>query len=243
MAGYLHELFRLFYPERCAACGKILPEGMSMLCPHCQWDMPLTGYCAIHDNPVYEKFGGLLPVTEASSWLFFTTHSRYRDLIHSFKYHGAWNLSRNMGRLMGYALADGGLYKDIDLIIPVPLHPFRRWHRGYNQAEYLAEGIAQALKCPVSRNNLIRKRYNRSQAHTSQRDQRWDNVQNIFAVRHPDRFADKHLLLVDDVLTTGATLVSCAETLLQYAPNCRISIATLAVSAHELFGRHKGGGL
>ena len=113
---------------------------------------------------------------------------------------------------MGYALADGGLYKDIDLIIPVPLHPFRRWHRGYNQAEYLAEGIAQALKCPVSRNNLIRKRYNRSQAHTSQRDQRWDNVQNIFAVRHPDRFADKHLLLVDDVLTTGATLVSCCNT-------------------------------
>lgn len=72
---------------------------------------------------------------------FFTTHSRYRDLIHSFKYHGAWNLSRNMGRLMGYALADGGLYKDIDLIIPVPLHPFRRWHRGYNQAEYLARGL------------------------------------------------------------------------------------------------------
>lgn len=243
MVEYLQEIFRLFYPERCAACGRILPEGVSLFCPHCQWDMPLTGYCSIHDNPVYAKFGGLIPVQEASSWLFFTTPSRYRDLIHSFKYRGTWKLCNQLGTLMGYALAEGGLYQDVDLILPVPLHPFRKWRRGYNQAEYLAEGIAKALKRPVCRDHLIRKHYNRSQATTLKRHQRWENVQNIFAVHHPEHLSGKHLLLMDDVLTTGATLISCAETLLKNSPDCRISIATLAVSAHELFGRHKGGGL
>ena len=241
--SYFTEIFRLFFPERCAACGNVLPDGSYMLCPHCRWDMPLTGYCGVHDNPVYRKFGGLLPVAEASSWLFFVSHSRYRDMIHSFKYRGQWEISRKLGSLMGDALHESGLYDSVDAVVPVPLHSMRRLRRGYNQAEYLAEGIACGLGKPLCTGNVVRSRHNRSQASTRVRDERWDNVKNIFSVRHPEALDGRHILLVDDVLTTGATLISCAETILHACPSCRISVSTLAVSAHELFGRHSGGGL
>lgn len=203
MPGYFTEIFRLFFPERCAACGNVLPDGSYLLCPHCRWDMPLTGYCGVHDNPVYRKFGGLLPVAEASSWLFFVSHSRYRDMIHSFKYRGQWEISRKLGSLMGDALHESGLYDSVDAVVPVPLHSMRRLRRGYNQAEYLAEGIACGLGKPLCTGNVVRSRHNRSQASTRVRDERWDNVKNIFSVRHPEALDGRHILLVDDVLTTG----------------------------------------
>ena len=134
--SYFTEIFRLFFPERCAACGNVLPDGSYLLCPHCRWDMPLTGYCGVHDNPVYRKFGGLLPVAEASSWLFFVSHSRYRDMIHSFKYRGQWEISRKLGSLMGDALHESGLYDSVDAVVPVPLHSMRRLRRGYNPVSY-----------------------------------------------------------------------------------------------------------
>lgn len=205
--------------------------------------MPLTGYARSHDNPVFKKFGGLLPVVEASSLLFFTRNSRYREMIHAFKYRGQWRTSLELGILLGESLREGGLYRTVDIIIPIPLHYRRRLKRGYNQAEYLAEGISRCLGIPVYKNGLKRQVHNPSQASTRQRNERWENVQGIFSVRHPEKITGHHILLVDDVLTTGATLVSCAETLLKSVPECRISMATLAVSAHELFGRHAGGGL
>lgn len=236
-------LLHLFFPERCAACGGPLPEGARLICPRCRWDMPLTGYARSHDNPVFKKFGGLIPIAEASSLFFFTRGSRYRAMIHSFKYRGQWRISQQLGTLMGEALREGGLYRSVDVIVPIPLHFRRRLKRGYNQSEYLAEGIARSLGVPVDKSCLKRHVHNPSQASTRRRNDRWDNVRGIFSVRRPDRLAGRHILLVDDVLTTGATLISCAETLLGQAPGCRISIVTLAVSAHELFGRQNGGGL
>lgn len=205
--------------------------------------MPLTGYCGVHDNPVYRKFGGLLPVAEASSWLFFVSHSRYRDMIHSFKYRGNGKSAGNWVRSWATALHESGLYDSVDAVVPVPLHSMRRLRRGYNQAEYLAEGIACGLGKPLCTGNVVRSRHNRSQASTRVRGRTLGNVKNIFSVRHPEALDGRHILLVDDVLTTGATLISCAETILHACPSCRISVSTLAVSAHELFGRHSGGGL
>ncbi len=236
-------LLHLFFPERCAACGGPLPEGAHLLCPHCRWDMPLTGYAHSHDNPVFQKFGGLIPVVEASSLLFFTRGSQYRTMIHSFKYAGQWRISLELGSLLGETLRTEERYRNLDLIIPIPLHFRRRLLRGYNQAEYLAEGIGNCLGIPVEKRCLKRHIHNPSQASTHHRNDRWENVQGIFSVHHPDRLTDCHVLLVDDVLTTGATLVAAAEALLEKAPTCRISIATLAVSAHELFSRKSGGGL
>ena len=107
---YFSEIFRLFFPERCPACGRSLPEGVRWLCPHCRWDMPLTGYAAEHDNPVARKFWGLVPVQEAASMFFFTRHGRYRAMIHGFKYHGQWKTCLRLGAMFGAELSESGLY-------------------------------------------------------------------------------------------------------------------------------------
>lgn len=243
MENPLSALLHLFFPERCIACGKLLPEGARTLCPYCRWDLPLTGYAQTHDNPVFQKFGGFIPVVEASSLFFFSRASRYRDMIHAFKYHGQWRVSLELGRLMGESLRSSGLYQTLDVIVPIPLHVRRRLFRGYNQAEYLAEGVGEILGIPVEKHCLQRHIHNPSQATTRLRNDRWENVRGIFRVRHPEKLARHHILLVDDVLTTGATLIAAAESLIEQIPDCRISVATLAVSAHELFGRKNGGGL
>ncbi len=231
---YATEIFHLFFPERCPACGKALPESVSFLCPSCQWEIPLTEYCFEHDNPVARKFWGMIPIEEASSMFFFSSHGLYRNLIHRFKYRGQWNICKRMGIWFGKELRKSGLYNTVDVVIPVPLHPRRLFHRGYNQSEYLAQGIAESLGKQTETHCLIRKRYNRSQTKTHNRKDRWENVVGIFAVRHPEKLEGKHILLVDDVLTTGSTLTVCAETLLKHVTSCRISIATLAVSSYEL---------
>lgn len=241
MKNYFSDIFRLFFPERCAVCGRELPAGAELVCPHCQWDMPLTGYCREHDNPVARKFWGLLPVEEASSMMFFIRNSPYRELIHRFKYSGQWGISRTLGEWYGEQLRQSGLYDGVDTLIPIPLHHRRMLSRGYNQSEYIARGIAKTLACPVECGNVVRSNYNRSQTKTRDHNDRWDNVEGIFSIRHPEKLSGKHLLLVDDVLTTGATLVSCAETILKTVPDCRISIATLSVSTYELFGKQSGG--
>lgn len=241
MNRYLDAVFHLFFPERCAVCGCGLVRGAELICPRCQWDMPQTGYCRVHDNPVARKFWGLLPTEEASSLIFFSTNSPYRELIHLFKYKGQWGISRTLGEWFGTQLREGGLYEGVDVIVPIPLHRRRLLKRGYNQSEYIAQGIARTLGKPLCCGNVVRSGYNRSQTRTRDHNDRWENVEGIFSVRRPEALAERHILLVDDVLTTGATLISCGETILRNVPGSRISIATLAVSAYELFGKHSGG--
>ncbi len=233
MPSLWNDIFRLFFPESCAVCGGPLPEGAHLLCTRCRLEMPLTDFAADHDNPVARKLWGLFPFEQASSHLYFIADSGYRRAIHDFKYRGAWRLCVELGRMQGASLRESGLYSGVDLVVPIPLHPFKRLRRGYNQAEYLAEGIARELGRPVDRHSVVRTVYNRSQA-TRARNERWANVEGIFSVRHPERFASRHILLVDDVLTTGATICSCAEAILHSSPDCRISVATLAVSAREI---------
>jgi len=129
-----------------------------------------------------------------------------------------------MGAWYGGELAAGGLYAGVDVVVPVPLHLRKRLHRGYNQAEYIARGIAESLGVPVDVHSVRRHRHNPSQALKEHR-QRWENVRGIFSVRRPGRLCGKHILLVDDVLTTGATVTSCAEAILAAVPDVRISIA------------------
>ena len=233
----LSDLFRdmvsLLYPRRCAVCGEPLSPGERMLCTLCRTTAPLTGYWREADNPVARKCWGVVPVEHASGFLFFVHSSGWRLLIHGFKYRGAWRTARAMGEWYGRCLSESGLYDDIDVVVPLPLHPFKRCRRGYNQSEYIAEGIAAQLGVALERRCVYRRRNTASQALKPRRE-RARNVEGAFAVRHAERLAGRHILLVDDVMTTGSTLLSCAGEILRAVPDCRISLAALAVSRREL---------
>jgi len=231
--GWLGALRRLFFPDTCPVCGKVKGEGSAFMCADCIYDFPLTGFPGRPDNPVVELFYGQIPIVQGSALFWYVHGSGYRKMIHALKYHGRWGLARSLGEWLGSELEEGGLYGGVDVVIPIPLHGLRRIRRGYNQSEYLAQGIAEKLCRPVDFRSVRRHKYNRSQALRS-RKERWANVEGIFSVRHPKRLEGKHILLVDDVLTTGATIVSCAEAILRAAPGCRISVATLAASKSHL---------
>jgi len=163
------------------------------------------------DNPVARKFWGLVPVQEACSMIFFTQGNAYRSMIHGFKYRGQWRTALRLGRWFGTELRESGLYGDVDVVVPVPLHYRRLLSRGYNQAEYFGRGIAKALGVPLDARSVVRSGYNRSQARTADRSERWDNVKGIFSVRRPASLAGRHLLLVDDVLTSGQSMADYKE--------------------------------
>ncbi|MEG0789260.1 MAG: phosphoribosyltransferase family protein [Alistipes sp.] len=233
LSNLFADLRALFFPPLCPVCGQVKGEGGGSICTHCRTEVPLTGFWCELDNPLSQRLWGMIPVVRASAFIYYVRGSGWRRLIHSFKYRGAWRLAREMGCWYGSYLKDSEQYEDIDLIVPIPLHLFRLLHRGYNQSDYIAQGIASQLGVRVETHAVVRHRNNPSQAH-SRRSDRWNNVNNLFAVRKPEHLAGKHILLVDDVCTTSATLVSCAEEILRAVPDCRISVAVLAVSQREL---------
>lgn len=227
------DLAALLFPPHCAVCGRSLAPGERTICTFCRTTAPLTGYWRELDNPVARRCWGLVPVERASGFLFFVHGSGWRRLIHGFKYRGAWRTARDLGAWYGRCLRESGLYGDVEAVVPLPLHPWKLCRRGYNQSEYIAEGIAAQLGVGVDRRSVRRTRNTPSQA-LKPRSERAGNVEGAFAVRHPERLAGRHVLLVDDVMTTGATLLACAEAIRAAVPDCRISIAALAVSQHEL---------
>ena len=180
-----------------------------------------------------EHFAGLVPLVQGSSFIFYSSNSLWRDMVHRFKYGGEWAIAESMGRWYGAELRDSGLYDDIDIVVPIPLHPLKTLRRSYNQSRYLAEGIARELGAKVVADAVVRRRNNPSQARR-RGSERWDNVEALFELRKTDKLRGRHLLLVDDVLTSGATLTACAEAILRAQPDCRISIATLAVTQRIL---------
>ena len=227
------DLFALLFPTECVVCGSLLKPGERVVCTFCRATAPLTGYWQEASNPVLDLCRNELEVEHASAFLFFQHHSGWRDLIHHFKYHGAWRWATIMGAWYGRCLKEGGLYDDVDLVVPLPLHPIRHCMRGYNQSSYLAHGIACELGVKVDHYSVWRKRYTPQQALKKHQD-RASNVAGAFTVLRPKRLAQKHILLVDDVMTTGSTLLSCAHAIHEAVPSCRISIAAFAVTRHAL---------
>lgn len=223
------DLGSLIYDDGCIICGRSMHGELGSICLRCRFEMPTTRYLYSSNNPVKERFEMIAPIVEASSYLYFKTDDRWRKMVHRLKYRGEWRLGLTFGELYGAELKSSGLYDDIDLVVPVPLHIMKYLKRKYNQSEYIAEGIAKELGVKVDRRALRRRRNNPSQTRQHAAD-RWLNVDDLFVVRNPERLENKHILLVDDVLTTGATLSSCLYALRRDVPTCRVSIATLAVA-------------
>lgn len=234
MRSVFRHIVRLFFPPVCAACGRSLGEGNDFVCTACMVDMPLTGFWKEKENPVVDKFAGHIPFDNACSFFYFVHEGGFRALIHSFKYQGQWKYALKTGEMFGVYLRESELYRDMDVVVPIPLHLRKKLGRGYNQAEYIARGISRSMRLPVDTASVVRHRYTKSQT-LHRRSERWSNVEGIFSVYRPEKLRGKNILLVDDVLTTGATIISCAEAIVSTVPDCRISIATLAVSRNELY--------
>lgn len=188
--------------------------------------IPRTNYHNEPDNPVAQLFWGRCPIEKAAAFSYYNKGSRIRNLIHNLKYKGIREIGYDLGKLYGSSLTTSGFMTDIDMIIPVPLHPSKLRIRGFNQSESISEGIGEAASLPVEVKALTRVIISATQTKKS-RYERWTNVERIFKVTDPQTITGKHILLVDDVITTGSTIESCTNELMKVA-NVRVSVVALA---------------
>lgn len=226
---YLQDFASLFYPRTCAACGGDGLDDGQMICWGCINQLPLTGFEKQPDNLVAELFAGRMQVQSATAFLFFGKESLVQHLIYRLKYKGNIELGILLGNMMGKAMVDAGWHHTMDAIVPLPLNRKKEAKRGFNQAEILAKGIGQAMGKPVEPVAVIRSKFTETQTRKS-RAQRWDNVAEVFDLLQNHSLDNKHVLLVDDVVTTGATLEACGQVLLK-TPGLKLSIATLAFAS------------
>lgn len=227
--GLLGDIFHLFVPRICPVCGKSLAEGERLVCTLCRASAPLTDHPHKAHNGLLDRLREMQPIEHAAALMEFPRQSGWRNLVYQFKYEGCWREALEAGQWLGGELAAGGLFYDVDVVVPVPLHVAKKLRRGYNQAEYIAEGVAEALSRPLDSHTLVRHTNNPSQT-LKHRDERWDNVADIFRLTAPERLAGKHILLIDDVLTSGATILSCASAITAACPDAKISIAVFATA-------------
>ena len=200
-----------------------------MFCTECLYLVPKTNFHFVKDNPVSKIFWGRANIENATAYYFFIKEGILQKLIHKLKYKGIKEIGFELGKQFGSELIEAEEYKNIDIVIPVPLHVKREKHRGYNQSEWIAKGLVEFLDAKLEINNLVRSIETETQTRKS-RFERWENVENIFTINSPEKFENKHVLLVDDVITTGSTLEACANSLLKLE-NTKVSIAALGYTS------------
>lgn len=222
-------LLHLAFPHICAGCGSDLLNKEQELCLRCQDSLPLTSFASHGNNPVEKLFWGRMPLTYATAQYYFTKESLMQRLMHEFKYRSNKELGLYLGRLMGHQLKNANRFLQVDALVPLPLFPIKERKRGYNQAEVLCEGIAEVLQKPILNKAVIRTVHTESQTKMN-RVQRWENMKDHFRLVNKEAIENKHVLLVDDVITTGATLEACGTEVLK-GHNSRLSIATLCFSS------------
>ena len=226
--GILEDFISLFYPRYCRGCYNSLVKGEELICTQCLLEMPKSYYHLQRDNPFYQKFRGRLCVKHVMTLYKFVKESRVQHVLHALKYKQQPELGEMLGRVYGKDLLEAEYKSSFDLIIPVPLHNSRRKIRGYNQSEEFGKGLAQMLEIPCDDTYMKRDAMTETQTHKSKLS-RWENVSNIFKVIAPGSITEKRILLVDDVVTTGATLEACGQALLN--AGCReLSIACIAAT-------------
>ncbi len=232
ISRWWHDLVNLFYPPLCHACEQPLQYGEAYICLECQLHLPQTNFTNDIKNGVTTKFEGRIPLVTGTALFYFTKISRTQQLIHHIKYKDKREAATYLGRILGEKLAQSPHYQGIDIIVPVPMHARKQHLRGYNQAELFANGLNDILHCKVENKALIKTKMTETQTRKS-RLQRLQNTEDVYEVATPSVFNGKNVLLVDDVLTTGATLEACALAILAHAQDVRISIATIACAKNN----------
>lgn len=227
-SSLLEEIKRYFVPFICISCGAELHQKTHFFCRKCLAALPKTGFERQQDNACSNLFAGRLPVLEAFALLFFAKKGSVQAILHEIKYRNNRKLGHYMGYLMGKALLSNPLYADVDVLIPLPLNRKKLKQRGYNQSSLLCYGMASVLHKPVEEIAVVRSMYTQTQTRKN-RIQRWLNVEQVFDLENAKHLEGKHALLVDDVITTGATMEACGSVLLSI-PGLRLSIASLAIA-------------
>lgn len=224
----LNHFLELFYPKLCLVCEQKLISQEYFICLKCLLHLPRTNFHKMKDNPMEELFYGRIHIERASALFEFKKGSPYQKILHHLKYRGMKELGEFMGIHFAHQLKNSEFIKSLDFICPVPLHPKRERKRGYNQSYHLAKGLSDTLDIPLENQVLKRKIHSTTQTRKN-RFERWQNVDGIFEVQNIHVFQNKHILLLDDVVTTGATLEACSQTIIKNC-NAKISIATLAIA-------------
>lgn len=222
-------VLHLLFPHVCTGCGNDILSTDTVLCMKCIDAMPETNFELHPNNPVEKTFWGRLPLINATAQFYFTKESLMQHLMHQLKYKGNRELGLQLGKIMGDQINRSGRFTDIYALIPLPLFPAKEKRRGYNQATVLCQGMAESMKIPVLDKVIIRPQHTETQTKKG-RIERWKNMEGKFILTNPEAIKNKHVLLVDDVVTTGATLESCGNELLQ-AENVRLSVATLCIAS------------
>jgi ComF family protein len=227
--SYIYDLWddfiSLLFPRLCYGCGNHLLRNENIICTECYVVIPRTNYHNEENNPVAQLLWGRCLVEKAATFSFYNKGSRIRNLIHSLKYKGIKEIGYELGRIYGLSLKSSGFTADIDMIIPVPLHPVKQRMRGFNQSETISSGISDATGLTVDTDSLVRVSVTATQTTRSRYD-RWTNVEGVFQVMDPVKIKGKHVLLVDDVITTGSTVESCTNELLK-VEGVKVSVVAL----------------
>jgi ComF family protein len=222
----LTDFAALFFPNYCLGCRDGLVHGEEILCTTCLGELPRLDYYATDDNPITNRFVMRLPIKHGWALLKFQKSGIVQNLLHELKYNNHPEIGIKLGKILAANALQYGFGNEFDLLIPVPLHKSRLRTRGYNQSGMIAKGISEVLNAPYDDSCMIRLAATKTQTKKSKID-RWENVSEVFQVNTPNRIAGKRILLVDDVITTGATLEACAHRLLE-AGASELSIACVA---------------
>ncbi len=222
----VEDFISLFFPHYCLACSGSLVKGEDLLCTVCLTNLPKTNYHLYRENPIRNKLTGRLPLKHGWAFLKFRKSGIVQHLLHQLKYNNHPEVGVRLGQLFGRELLQSGFDKEFDLILPVPLHSSRKRQRGYNQSSMLAEGLSAAMNIQWDESISVRVQSTVTQTHKT-KVERWENVKDVFAVEGLSNLKGKRILLVDDVITTGATLEACGQHLVSCGCS-ELSVACLA---------------
>lgn len=225
----IKNLLNLFFPKVCFGCSQLLTDNEDYLCTQCRHDLPVTNFHFNHDKSIEKIFYGRVKIEQATALLHFEKKSIVQHLLHNLKYKGQEDIGLFLGKWLGHELASVETYKNIDIIIPVPLHQKKLRQRGYNQVAKFGAEIANALNAKYIDNVLIKTSNTKTQVF-KKRVARWNSDNEIFTIKNHELIDGKHILLVDDIITTGATIESCV-TVLNKAQNVKISVASMAIAS------------
>ena len=221
-------LIHFLYPHNCIGCGSDIISNENFLCLECINNLPHTGFALHGNNPVEKIFWGRLAIIAGMGEFYFSKGSIIQNLIHQLKYKGNRKAGIYLGNIMGRSLLGSNRFANVDMLVPLPLFEKKELKRGYNQAMILCEGISEITNVPITNKNVVRIVHTETQTKKG-RIERWENVEKSFSVKDPSILEGKNILLVDDVITTGATMEACGAEILK-VKNVRLSIATLALA-------------